>query len=275
MRQYTQVDQHFHQLFQTIARINDSFVPHTEDHSHQTLYFDHLGCKVMGRWIATDQGNILLSFNLNTFSFEWINCWKQVLQSVKVAHRTIKDIEQEVQDGLAAIGLEPKNFSRELPYEIPIYDVADQAFPFYSKEELEPWMYYRALANITLFKFIEHLQLNEKVRIWPHHFDTGIFLELEGKLGIGFGWAIEDELVGCPYFYMSGYGMKEELVFEELPALSCGKWVVEDSYKGAILSMTDLEALPKDQATNALDQFILNGCIFYVQSVQQQNAKAS
>ena len=49
------------------------------------------------------------------------------------------------------------------------------------------------------------LQTNVEARIWPHHFDTGIYAMPNEDIGLGFGLAMNDGLVGEPYFYLAAY----------------------------------------------------------------------
>ena len=45
-----------------------------------------------------------------------------------------------------------------------------------------------------------------------------VFFTIQNQLGIGFGLAIKDNLAHAPYFYLSGYGLKNELKMTKLPA---------------------------------------------------------
>ena len=67
--------------------------------------------------------------------------------------------------------------------------------------------------------------MNSEVRIWPHHFDTGIYLEVNSKLGIGFGWAMADKMIDQPYFYFTPYGLNgHKLLTENLEDPEHGFW---------------------------------------------------
>ena len=88
---------------------------------------------------------------------------------------------------------------------------------------------------------VDHLQVPAEVRIWPHHFDTGVYLESNPNVGLGFGFAMEDSLVGQPYFYYSGNGLNEHVIhYKDVRDLEVGKWIVSEEWKGAVLPLSDV-----------------------------------
>jgi len=103
------------------------------------------------------------------------------------------------------------------------------------------WNEYRSLANVACDLLLGFLQDDGEVRIWPHHFDTGTYLEVTSEISLGFGLAMEDSMVGAPYFYFSGYGLNgNEIEYSKMTPPSVGKWVITEHWKGAVLPLSDL-----------------------------------
>ena len=81
-----------------------------------------------------------------------------------------------------------------------------------------------------------------------HHFDTDIYIEPSAKIGIGFGLAMEDSLVGAPYFYFSGYGLNGYTIdYTNFQVLEIGKWIVKENWKGAVLPLQELQGTKPDK----------------------------
>ena len=120
-------------------------------------------------------------------------------------------------------------------------------------EEIRLWKMYRSLANLACDNLMSHLKSKSEIRIWPHHFDTGIYVGPSTQIGIGFGLAMEDSIVGTPYFYYSGYGLDGYSIdYTNFQVLKIGKWIVQENWKGAVLPLQDLE--DKKQEKMALFQ---------------------
>ncbi|MBE9517207.1 MAG: hypothetical protein IMY68_01520, partial [Bacteroidetes bacterium] len=82
MKEYTKVDQHLHLLCQVIGKANRTFVPEKTDESHTNLYFDSWGNKILGRWIQSGSGTILVALDLNTLQFEVLNSSRKQILTV-------------------------------------------------------------------------------------------------------------------------------------------------------------------------------------------------
>lgn len=244
---YTATDQRLHLLCQTLAKLNRSFVPARDDDSHTNLYFDELDSRITGHWIETSQGALLCSLNLGTYSFEWQNEAKEVVHSYAVEGKGTDALEAEIESDLNAMGLERAAFRAPLHFDIPIYDFREDPIKRPSKGHLKNWMQVRAFANQASQLVLGHAQVETSIRIWPHHFDTGIYFQLSNKTGIGFGFAMQDASSEVPYFYIAAYPDQGKISYSEVPELNEGCWTIDETgFTGAILPMKDsLEDLKK------------------------------
>lgn len=253
MKAYNHIDQHIHQLSQIISKANRSFVPKQADDSHTNLYFDSISHRVYGRWINSEKGEIILALNLQSFSFEWLNDDFKVIQTHTIQDKKSPEIEQSIADALPEIGLEEKDFRDELHFEITRYSFLNEPFSNFKAEELMQWEHYRTMANQACFALLGLLQSAGEIRIWPHHFDTGTYVEVNKKISIGFGLAMKDSMVENPYFYYSGNSLDGHVIdYNNVSDLTFGQWVINEHWKGAVLPLPDLI----NDASKAISVFI-------------------
>ena len=158
--------------------------------------------------------------------------------------RTISEIEDGLAEHLPTIGLKGNAFKQDLHYDIPDYGFSDHPFKSLNDKAVEDWMCYRQLANEACFSILGHLQVPGEVRIWPHHFDTGIYVQPNDQLGVGFGLAMQDSLVEVPYFYLSAYGLGNVVIdYSTFSTLQHGEWKVTEHFKGAIFRLDEMEKI--------------------------------
>jgi len=253
MLTYNNIDHHIHQLSQIIAKINRTYVPKQADDSHTNLYFDPLSHRLFGRWLNTDQQKIITGLNLLEFQFEFINEDRKVINNFAIKGKTYDEIEVSIERYLPELGLDQTGFRDHLHFEITSYTFINDAFDNWDATALGDWEKFRALANDACNTLLGHFQVEGEIRIWPHHFDTGIYVELNDKRSLGFGLAMEDSMVGEPYFYFSGDGLNDNRMdYSNVPDLTFGRWVIEEKWKGAVLPLSVL----KSDVTGKIQQFL-------------------
>ncbi|UTW66617.1 hypothetical protein KFE94_00465 [bacterium SCSIO 12643] len=260
MSDYTYIDQRLHLLSQIIAKANRSFIPKRDDDSHTNLGFDPISNRILGRWIQTSSERLMLTYNLNLQEFQWINDHQEIKVTISSKNKFITQIEMELIRLSDSLSLENSDFSAPMHYEIPDYSFKNDPIPEFSSGQIKEWVHYRTLANTASFEFIQHVGIHEEVRIWPHHFDTGIYIVVNKQLGIGFGLAMEDGLANIPYFYMSGYGLKNELEYQNLSEPGIGRWEIGPHWKGALLPIDQIKS---DQT---LHQFMKDASGYFLET---------
>ena len=236
MEEYIKLDQLLHQLCQVHALITSNLVKEQEDYSHTNLGFDALGRRILSRWISTNHQKVCLSLNLEKFTFEWLSDSFDLIKEIEIVGKYFGQLQNEVQSSLTEIGFVEKELTVGLKYEIQDYPFKGNSIDHPETESLDEWIRIRSLANFACNLFLKFLNSDAEVRIWPHHFDTGFYLEIANKLGVGFGLAMKDNLIGSPYFYLSGYPLSGDLQMKNLPSLENGHWE-KGNWKGAVLTL--------------------------------------
>ncbi|OIQ29334.1 MAG: hypothetical protein BM564_06455 [Bacteroidetes bacterium MedPE-SWsnd-G2] len=260
---YNQTDQQLHVLSQLLAKLSRSFVHELEDDSHTNLYFDYLGRRILGRWIATNRGNFLPSLNLKHFRFEFLNNNQSVIFSVPIVGHTITQIEEIIAAEISKFQLDALAFQKALHYKIPEYAFHHHSFSELSQDALKLWQHYRQLANSSCQLLLGHFQVEGSARIWPHHFDTGIYYELE-HLGIGFGLAMKDSLVQQSYFYISAYPKASVINYDQHPANDVWQWIISDHWKGVVLSLEAIHGKSKSDQISIINSYLISAHNWYL-----------
>jgi hypothetical protein len=256
MQEYNTTDRQVHWLSQIIAKVNKALVPEKEDDSHTNFYFDAIGKRLTGRWIKTPNDKILLTLNLANYSFEWLNTRFQIQSAIEVVGKNLKELEKEVSEYPLSLGLHGEKIANPLHFEIPEYQIQAIQEGEIILEGINKWIKIRELANNSCLALTGYLQSESEIRIWPHHFDTGIYSQVTESLGIGFGLAIEDSMVGKPYFYLSGSSSGNPIQYKGLPNLDSGKWVTGEHWNGAVLPLNEIYDLPRDVALNKIKDYM-------------------
>ncbi len=242
MEGYNNIDKRIHQLSQIIAKANRTFVPKKRDDSHTNLYFNPVSRQVYGRWIESSKGKVILTLNLKLFLFEWLDNNFNIIQSHIIEGKTFSQIEQNIANQIVNVGLKKKGFKAPLHFDIPEYDFINEPFKKFDPKQLKGWERYRSLANNLSLELLTIFQKAVDVRIWPHHFDTGIYVEATEKLGVGFGLAMKDSVAGSPYFYFSGYGINGNTIdYTNVPSLTIGKFIVGKNWNGVIVTLPEIK----------------------------------
>lgn len=264
MQEYIKTDQQLHWLSQVLAKAGRAFVPEKPDDSHTNLYFDPLAGKLCSRWIEKDKQKFMLTLNLASMQFEWVDRYFDVKQSTSALGKSMEELEKEVAVFPGSLGLPSEKIYEALHFEIPDYGFDSIAQKDISEEGIRQWKFFRYLANLTSLDFLGFLQAENEIRIWPHHFDTGVYAQLTPGFGIGFGLAMEDSMAGQPYFYLVGYASDGQLQYKNLPAPETGKWITGDNWNGAILPLGELDTKKLKANLSAIAGFIRLTGIWYL-----------
>ncbi len=264
MQEYTNTDQQLHLLSQLVAKANRTFVPKKEDDSHTNLCFDNLGNRISGRWIETKDSQLLFTLNIDTQTIVVVNEASKLMAGVSTISKHMEEVEQEIEKVLPDLGLAPDGFSEPLHYEIPSYDFAKKPIVKIDSNGLSQWKHVRQLANQACYELMGYVQMWDDVRIWPHHFDTGIYIIPTKKLGIGFGLAMEDSMAGSPYFYLAGYPLQGEIIYKNLPHSDKWEWKIGENWKGAILKLDTLQKQNETEQLKCVGKFIVENTKWFL-----------
>jgi len=256
MQAYNSSDRQIHWLSQVLAKANRAYVPEREDDSHTSLYFDAIGKRLLGRWIDGPEGKMILGLDLQSLSIQWLDAGQNILSEFSVLNMNMDELEALVSEYPGSLKMNTADSSKALHFDLPDYKISKLNKGDLSDDGFRSWIFYRDLANKACQDMLGYLQLESEIRIWPHHFDTGINARVSDHLGLGFGLAMEDAILGQAYFYFSAYHAGSPPEYQNLPTLSSGRWESAEQWKGAVLPLTDIPDSSGGKAIQVIHLFI-------------------
>ncbi|SDG78561.1 hypothetical protein [Winogradskyella thalassocola] len=224
------MEKQMHLAAQYLAAAGISFLEKQPDDSHTNLGFDKENGSLFTHTLS-DQGD-QLCLNYDNFALEWKSNKGTITFELDGA------MHVEVLSWLADTSKTQLNktyhygFHYDLPYSI------DNSFTFelLDSDKLNTLKNLRVLAQSVLEKIDQNYNLNASIRVWPHHFDSGIYSALpDSDITIGLGLAIPDAICSKHYFYISGYKNGNKIDTSQLPKLESGEWK-SGEFTGAILN---------------------------------------
>lgn len=240
MNAVNQADQTLHSLAQLLALTAMQWLPPRPDDSQTNLCWNSDRHRLEGRPFTHNGHQLRLVIDMNTFTLQFIDEREHISATFSPENRTPADALIWWTSQMQAWGVAGSN---PLNYQLDQPPVAAQAV-YKRPAELQTWAHWRTTANAALKTLNEWSGRESDIRIWPHHFDTGVYYaqtDPDGreKAAIWAGYAIADSVCSEPYFYQSGYQRGQAVGFGAAPALSAGQWRVGLDWQGALLPISE------------------------------------
>ncbi|ADB38546.1 hypothetical protein [Spirosoma linguale] len=236
-----EADRSLHSLTQLIALTGTNALPNQADDRQANL-----GWNPDRQWLEglpfTGHGQALrLVIDLPAFSLQFVHADDDPVARFQLEQKTPTDALNWWQMQMTKWGfstVKPTNYTLETP-PVPLDD------PYIRPAGLTDWANWRTQANQQLTRLNESSGLTSDVRIWPHHFDTGVYYSFPDESGneqaaIWAGYAIADAVCPEPYFYISGYSRRQPIDFNTAPPLPAGEWIVRPDWQGACLPVSSV-----------------------------------
>lgn len=223
------MDSMLHIAAQYLATAAKSFLIHKKDDSHTSLGFNTDGGYLSSHPFSENEDRLILDYP--TFSLKWKSESENVI--LRLDGSTHKQVKEWL--NIQSSQFLQKEYTYNLHYELP-YDITDNfIFKLLNMTDLSDYMHLRILAQFSLEKIKKQYGWENDIRVWPHHFDTGLTAnsKMEG-ITFSMGLAIPDEVCDDHYFYVSAYQGDDAVTTDSFPKLKQGEWVSKD-FKGSIL----------------------------------------
>ncbi|WP_289045456.1 hypothetical protein [uncultured Olleya sp.] len=228
------MEKQMHLAAQYLAAAGISFLEKKSDDSHTNLGFNTKnGC--LYTHALSDNGEVLC-LDYENFTLQWKSNKGITTFELDGARHT--DVLSWLED-YSKVNLN-KTYQYKFHYDLP-YSI-DHSFTFAlsNADRLAELKNLRVLAQSVLENINKQYNLDTSIRIWPHHFDTGIYSPLpDSDITIGLGLAIPDQISDKHYLYISGYKNGNTIATSKLPKLASGEWK-SDGFTGAILNADNL-----------------------------------
>ncbi|GHC50718.1 hypothetical protein [Ulvibacter litoralis] len=224
------MEKQMHLAAQYLAAAGISFLDKKPDDSHTNLGFNAENGSLYTHTLSDNEDQLGLDYE--KFALVWKS--KQGTKTFKLDGATHAEVLTWLQDtSKTALN---KVYHYQFHYDLP-YDI-DNAFTFKLEDlgKLKVLKNLRVLAQSVLETINTQYNLNASIRVWPHHFDSGIYSPLpDAEITIGLGLAIPDSICKEHYLYISGYKNGNTIDPSQFPKLKAGEWKAAD-FKGAVLN---------------------------------------
>lgn len=235
-------DQTMHSLAQLAALTGMQWLPAQPDDSQANLLWNPAQDRLESRAFAVGGHTLRLVVDTNSFVFYFVDQHEQIRAAFPIENRTPTDALIWWQSQLRAWNL---TSLKPVSYQLTNEPVQAQT-PYKRPDGLPAWAHWRTAANQALTTLSYETKQKSEVRIWPHHFDTGVYYGFPDAAGqeraaIWAGYAIADSLSQTPYFYVSGYVRNQPIDVNTAPLLPVGLWRVTADWQGAIVPISAIE----------------------------------
>jgi len=236
---YNSVEFQIHQLAQFISLTGINMVKSRSDDSHTNIGWNPLTTELYGHSFKSGKSHFRVVFDVGAYKYKIITDKETPLYEFEMANKSLaeladwwKKVMEEIKPGAKIV--------EKLHYELPDYRIHTATIIIKPEREIiDQWAMLRTHASLVLGDLKLLLDVDDDIRIWPHHFDTGLYVSFSGvdsneTKAIGLGLAIADTMVGEPYFYIYGWAKDEEINYNDRPKLSNGRWIT-GNWNGAVL----------------------------------------
>lgn len=214
-----------HLAAQYLATAAKSFIKSKADDSHTSLGWI-LDEKRLETQDLNNEG-LRLALNYVEYSLDFIHPKSGLGASYPLGGARHHDVMNWISREAKFAGIE-KDYNFDLHYDVPHLKSLTENYRFLAKdpEQLKELAQLRWLANKTLEMALSNFAIASEIRIWPHHFDTGVlgYFDQSKKVSVGMGLAIPDDKVDDWYFYISGYHGSDPIKTDDFKPLKKGEW---------------------------------------------------
>ncbi|MFT6501041.1 MAG: hypothetical protein ACJASQ_001151 [Crocinitomicaceae bacterium] len=242
-----------HLAAQYLAAAGISFLDKKVDDSHTNLGWDTENKRLATHAFGT--GNHQVGLNLASVKLEWLNNG-EVASTIDLKTATHSEILNWFKAQVEKHNMETV-YQYDFHYELPYPSISgNDTFKIDPSNSLK-YAEELSTAQTSFETFLSENDLKSPIRVWPHHFDLGIYTQLDssGSVFLAAGLAVADTLVDSLYYYAAGYKDGEEIVTKSFSGLDKGDW--RSSWNGATLASEGINVeVSKHFLNQAKEQFI-------------------
>lgn len=251
-----EAEKKFHHLAQFLAAFSNSYLPKAENDSQSNMEWSFIEKSLISRRVD----NIYLCLDFRKVILKAVK--ERTVETLDLLGLTHSDIDAWLRKVLSGFGLDVSAFHYDLGFSLDTPFDNFITLDAEDDEAIAKIISLRKSAQKSLTTIQKKHEKTSHIRVWPHHFDTGMLIdkseEQNFSKGIGLGYAIADHVSDVPYFYVYSWP-DHHLNYDMLPTLRNGMWINED-WKGALLTVNMLHNTGRVTAfyTEAVSCFVKN-----------------
>lgn len=245
-----------HRGVQYLALTSLAFIESEVDDSHTNLGWNAERKRIEGRWFHAMGNEYRLTLSPSSYELIWEDRNRTVLERFQLSGSSELEVREWWENTAATIG--GKSVAHlELNYELPksaLYQASNLPSP--TSEMINVWVRWRSLGQKALSVIVALMESEVQPRIWPHHFDTGIFGKFNDEASLGCGISPADHLMDEPYIYLYGWKSGTYMAAPSSP-LKNGMWIPSEQvgdWSGFVLSYSQAIHLELSEIKMALVQ---------------------
>lgn len=246
-----------HHASQFIGMVGSSYQDKQSDDSHTNLIWEE-------PQLISSSNHLRAVLNLNTWTWELENRTTGVTQKLNISQNNKIQALHWFQHSLEQFGVDASKYLPIPKFELPYYPLLQHhSFSDFSPNTRATLISFFTNAHQVLNQVKKHFVDAAPIRVWPHHFDMGSLIPVqptttgETNKSIGFGWAIPDDHLLEPYFYINYYNVNKKEPSIKMPKLqSDGQWHCK-AWTGIVFPYSKILLL-NDQFS-ALESYFLEG----------------
>ncbi len=234
-----------HHAAQFIALAGRHMIPQQADDSNTNMQYQAERELIIGNKLT---GGMRIALHLPDLELYITDQENNSKSEIQLSGKTKQQVFEQLKQNLADLNVDVSKFSNEMHYELPDHELDKGAvFSISEKKYIQENIFHRHNAEIVINGIAAKFEKAEPVRIWPHHYDTGSFVPMafnaSGAVSksIGLGWAIPDDMVNEPYYYLSFWSESPVEGFNELPVPKSGEWI-KTGWNGGVARNSDILA---------------------------------
>jgi hypothetical protein len=241
INELNQADRTFHSLAQLIALTGTNQLPTQADDSQANIIWNSDQDRLESHPFEQMGQQLRFVIDLPSFSLQFLDEQDNQVATFGIEDKTPTQATSWWQTVMLAWDFNP---TKPLNYQLETAPVA--LYTQYSRPAKQSeWADWRTIANQKLADLNRLSGRTSDIRIWPHHFDTGVYYSIPDEQGkeqsaIWAGYAIADVVSPEPYFYLSGYSKQHPIDFTTANKLSVGYWLARPDWQGACLPVSQI-----------------------------------
>ena len=247
---------------QYITMAANQCIEKKDDESHTNAIWNSEKNWLIGNAIDSPYGNIHIAIDYPLLALLICNDELKPIAEIELVGKTRLEAFNWLNNQMWKLGLEVKGFEMEVQYDLPEHALTEGA-----KFEMEVPKHFLELANYrsnghyALSKVSEKFNDKSELRVWPHHFDEGILINIAytnnlASAQISMGLAIPDQYYDQPYFYVNPWKLTG-VNSESLPPLeSKGIWRTEGWIGQVLLAETFSSVVLHEEQEKLVIEFL-------------------
>jgi hypothetical protein len=235
-----------HHAVQFIAMAGRYLVPQKSDDSNVSMKWNSKKRMLVGQWIDTRTSPVKLGLRLEDLMLFIFDPSYTEIDRFTIQGKTKPEVFEWLEKKMIELGQRMGPLEMDMHYSIPPHNTDDDyPFEIENKDEMRETTFIREDADLILNELAQEFEGSSKIRVWPHHFDTGCLIPVEYKgknlsKTLGIGLSVPDLNVDYYYFYVNHWSLNNDIDYFQAKDIDAGGHWITNNWIGAVLSLSEL-----------------------------------